>query len=87
MAYTLNSNGQKISSNWHSVGGDFLKCPYPGCSHTGEIITKYHCRNNHGMERDEMGKEYGFPVVVTGIGIIVRQNPNRWYNTGTGYRI
>ena len=39
-------------------------CPFPGCQHVGLLITKVHCRNVHGMERDELFKKYGNPKAV-----------------------
>lgn len=59
-------NKNSIRSNsWHSPGiGILLRCPIPGCAHTGNIITKVHCRNEHGMERDEVGEKYGMPFKI-----------------------
>ena len=35
------------------------RCPYPGCKHTGEIITKYHVKTEHEMERDDLYEKHG----------------------------
>lgn len=42
-----------------------VKCPYPNCGHTGDVITALHCRTAHGMERKELFGRYGKP---TGVG-------------------
>lgn len=47
--------------NWYAPSGELLKCPVPGCNHIGHIITKLHCRLEHGMTRDEVGEMYGKP--------------------------
>lgn len=38
-----------------------VRCPVPGCGHIGSLISKIHCRTVHGMEREEVGKKYGYP--------------------------
>lgn len=38
-----------------------VRCPVPGCGHIGNFISKVHCRKVHGMEREEVGKLYGYP--------------------------
>lgn len=35
-------------------------CPFPGCDHTGDMITKVHSRT-HGMEREDLFSTYGQP--------------------------
>lgn len=50
-----------ISNSWFGDGNSILRCPVPGCDHTGSIITKVHCRMAHNMERDEVKKKYGMP--------------------------
>jgi len=47
--------------SWYGKNGAQLKCPFPGCNHVGAIITKVHCRKEHNMEREEVGKLYGVP--------------------------
>lgn len=41
-----------------------LYCPHPNCGHFGLIITKFHCRDAHNMEREELFKLYGAPKSV-----------------------
>lgn len=41
-----------------------VKCPYPNCGHTGDVITVLHCRTVHGMERAELYGKYGKPERV-----------------------
>lgn len=53
-----------INSSWSSKGDELVKCPVDGCNHVGIIITKAHCRLEHGMNRDEVKKKYGFPKRV-----------------------
>lgn len=50
--------------NWYAPSSELLKCPVPGCNHMGNIITKIHCRLEHGMTRDEVGIRYGMPKRV-----------------------
>lgn len=38
-----------------------VRCPYPNCLHTGDVITVLHCRTAHGMERKELYGKYGKP--------------------------
>lgn len=52
------------SNGWSSDGGTLIRCPVEGCTHTGDIITKAHCRMVHGMEREEVKKKYGMPYKV-----------------------
>ncbi|QKE74753.1 hypothetical protein HPK19_19315 [Arthrobacter citreus] len=33
-------------------------CKYPGCGYKADFISKVHCRVNHGMEREEIEKEF-----------------------------
>lgn len=41
-----------------------LRCPVPGCTHAGNIITKAHCKMVHGMTREDVRKEYGMPYKI-----------------------
>lgn len=60
----------KRSNSWSARGvGIMVRCPVPGCEHTGNIITKAHCRLVHHMERDEVKKKYGMPYNVK-VGVI-----------------
>lgn len=60
----------KRSNSWSARGvGIMVRCPVPGCEHTGNIITKAHCRLVHNMERDEVKKKYGMPYNVK-VGVI-----------------
>lgn len=38
-----------------------LKCSYPGCAHRCVHLTHVHCRNEHGMEKNELINKYGKP--------------------------
>ena len=82
MGTIITAKGQKISNSWSAQSSGQLRCPVPGCTHKGDIITKLHCRNVHGMERDEVKARYGMPIVVgekSGFG--GASNSNRWYIT------
>lgn len=61
---TANEVGKMSNSSWSSRGDELVKCPVDGCHHVGLIITKAHCRLEHGMTRDEVKKKYGFPERV-----------------------
>lgn len=54
----------KQTNGWHGAGTGLLKCPVPNCGHSAKIITKVHCRLEHGLERDEVEKRYGMPSKV-----------------------
>lgn len=41
-----------------------VKCPYPNCGHTDDVITALHCRTAHNMERKELFGKYGKPEGV-----------------------
>ncbi|OME59458.1 MULTISPECIES: hypothetical protein [Paenibacillus] len=41
-----------------------VRCPYPICGHTGDVITNLHCRSAHGMERKELFGIYGKPQSI-----------------------
>lgn len=41
-----------------------VRCPYPGCGHTGDVITNNHCRTAHKMERKELFGRFGKPQGV-----------------------
>ena len=77
---------EMISNNWFAGTNKGLKCPVEGCNHVGEVITKAHCRIVHGMEREEVRKRYGMPIVVESKGEIVSHNNGRtkWYSVDTG---
>lgn len=49
------------SNMWYGRNGNSVRCPVPGCHHIGTVITKVHCRLEHDMEREEVGKLYGPP--------------------------
>lgn len=38
-----------------------VRCPYPTCGHTGDVITNNHCRTAHKMERKELFGKFGKP--------------------------
>lgn len=40
------------------------KCPFPGCNHLCEVVTKVHCRTQHNMEREEIFNLYGKPEMI-----------------------
>ena len=75
-----------ISNTWFAGTNKGLCCPVPGCTHTGEVITKAHCRIVHGMERETVRKKYGMPVIVESKGEIISHNNGRskWYSIDTG---
>lgn len=50
---------------WNAKHGGYLKCPVKECNHIGIVITKAHCRIVHGMTREEVRKQYGFPKGVS----------------------
>ena len=53
---------RKRSTSWFANGtNSLIRCPYPGCTHTGTVITKAHCKLAHNMDRKEVGKKYGMP--------------------------
>ncbi|MGE7545034.1 hypothetical protein [Sporosarcina newyorkensis] len=54
----------KINTPWHAKGNERIRCPFPDCTHIAEVITKIHCRLEHGMERHEVEKLYGLPKSV-----------------------
>ncbi len=37
-----------------------VRCPYPTCGHTGDVVTNLHCRTAHKMERKDCWK-FGKP--------------------------
>ncbi|CAH1058815.1 hypothetical protein [Paenibacillus pseudetheri] len=41
-----------------------VRCPYPNCGHTGDVITVNHCRTAHSMERKELFGRYGKPQSI-----------------------
>lgn len=48
-------------TSWYAIGNQEVECPFPGCNHVANIITKAHCRIVHNMEREEVGRLYGAP--------------------------
>ena len=74
------------SESWYANTNKGVRCPVPGCTHAGEGITKVHCRNVHGMEREEVKELYGMPEIVESKGEIVSHNNGRskWYSVDTG---
>ena len=85
MKTTVNDKGERISSSWYAIAGQTIKCPYPGCSHsTSLVITKHHCRLEHGMEREQVGKLYGMPRVFESKGAILSDNNGRKWNSTAG---
>lgn len=88
MSNFTNAKGEKVSPNWTAGPSELLRCPVEGCTHTGEIITKAHCRMAHNMTRDEVKKQYGMPVIVEGKGAILSENNGRkWNSVGGTYLI
>lgn len=56
---------RKRSTSWFANGANSLiRCPYPGCTHTGTVITKAHCKLAHNMDRKELAKKYGMPYQI-----------------------
>ena len=78
----VNIERKRISDSWYSRNNASLQCPAPGCTHKGDIITKLHCRNVHGMERDDVKERYGMPIVVSvKSGFGGASNSNLWNST------
>ena len=46
-------------SGFHANANEMVKCPVPGCEHLGEVITKAHCRIEHGLTQDEVRELHG----------------------------
>lgn len=40
------------------------RCPVPGCTHTFQFQTKYHCEHVHGMTKQQVTKKYGKPIPI-----------------------
>jgi len=57
-------DGKDVSDSWFAGPGQMVKCSVEGCTHSGYVITKTHCRNEHGMEREEVKKKFGMPQVL-----------------------
>lgn len=83
---TVNTEGELVSISWFSGTNRGLRCPVEGCEHVGEVITKAHCRIVHGMEREEVNKKYGMPIIVEGKPLqeINTQKSSQWYSTSNG---
>ena len=78
----MNDSGNRISNSWSASNSNRLRCPVPGCTHKAEIITKAHCRIEHDMERDEVKKKYGMPIIVEAkAGFGGASNRGKWYST------
>lgn len=86
MGTVINKRDTLISTTWFAGTNKGLRCSVPGCEHIGEVITKAHCRIAHNMERTEVAKQYGMPVVVESKGEILSHNNGRskWYSTANG---
>lgn len=53
------------SQTWHAPSQTLIQCPVPDCTHTSNaVITKAHCRVAHDMEREEVNKLYGKPIIL-----------------------
>lgn len=77
--------GEMINTSWFAGTSRGVKCPVPGCNHVGEVITKAHCRIVHGMDRKEVAKKFGMPIIVESKGAILSDNNGRkWYSTELG---
>ena len=61
---TIPKKNEDVSDSWFAGPSQMVSCPVEGCSHTGLVITKAHCRNEHGMEREEVKKKFGMPTIV-----------------------
>lgn len=61
---------RKNSNTWSSHANEYVRCPYPNCTHIGTMTTKLHCRIEHGMDRETIGKKYWMPtriIMKTGV--------------------
>lgn len=72
MSIIQKKSGMRKPKPKYNVG--IFKCTYPGCDHTGALITKAHCRINHEMERDKMFELYGEPEPIRPDPISTRKN-------------
>lgn len=52
------------NKTWESLGNEYVQCPVEGCNHIGKIITKAHCKTQHGASREELEGAYGLPYRV-----------------------
>jgi hypothetical protein len=41
-----------------------VKCTYPNCIHTGELLTNNHCESVHGMSKKELERKHGKAELV-----------------------
>ena len=82
----VNNEGIRVSDSYSSDSSSYVQCAFPGCGHQGEIITKLHCRINHGMERDEITRLYGMPTIVgRKSGFLgIKHAPDRYYSQSKG---
>lgn len=55
------------------------KCSFPDCDHLGDIITNFHCEDNHGMTKNEVIHTYGNPIEVKG-KIVKQHYPKESFN-------
>lgn len=79
----MTNQAKKFSNTWFSPGMDaVIKCPVEGCRHTStNVITKAHCRIEHGMTREEVAKKYGYPEVLRNNGFLPAVNTSRKWNS------
>lgn len=82
----ITEEGVNTSLSWFAGTNKGLKCPVPGCTHVGEVITKAHCRIVHGLEREEVKDRYGMPQIIESKGEILSERNGRakWYSTSNG---
>ena len=79
---TVIAEGKIISDSWHARHNNKLMCSVPGCNHVGEIITKVHLREVHGLTREQVKEMYGMPIVqVAKEGFGTAVNMDRWNST------
>lgn len=41
-----------------------FKCPYPKCNHVCDVFTSNHCESVHGMNKNDLVKKYGEPILL-----------------------
>ncbi len=44
---------------------NLVKCPYPDCTHVGDVLTDHHCRTEHNAYKSMIVKEFGPPQPVS----------------------
>ena len=72
------------SQDWSAPPNSLVECPVDGCKHQGELITKYHLRNEHGLERSEVEAIYGMPEVISIKPSYQEHTPKSWNSTSKG---